>query len=50
MASVKKIGKKYKVVNSVNGVPVGTPNTFSTIGQAQNRARQVKCKVLKKCR
>lgn len=49
MASVKKVGKKFKVVHSITGVPVGTPNTFSTRSKAQSRASQVKCDVLKKC-
>jgi len=50
MAKVIRVGKNFRVVNSVNGVPVGRPNTFSTMGKAQSRARQVKCRVLKQCR
>ena len=49
MASVKKVGKKFKVVHSITGVPVGTPNIFSKRSKAQSRASQVKCRVLKKC-
>ena len=49
MASVIKSGKKFKVVNSRNKVPVSPPNTFSTRSRAQTRANQVKCKVTGIC-
>jgi hypothetical protein len=45
MAKVIKAGKRFKVVNAVNKIPVGSPNTFSTRAAAQKRARAVKCKV-----
>lgn len=50
MASVKKVGRKFRVVHSITGVPVGRPNTFTKRSKAQSRASQVRCKVLKKCR
>ena len=49
MASVIKRGRSYIVVNSVNKVPVGYPNSFSTRDKAIRRAKQVKCRVMKKC-
>lgn len=49
MASVKKTPKGFKVVHSITGVPVGTPNTFKTRSEAQSRANQIQCDVLKKC-
>jgi len=50
MASVIKSGKKFKVVNSRNKVPVSTPNTFSSRSAAQTRANQVKCRVKGICK
>ena len=49
MASVKKTRGGFKVVHSITGVPVGSPNTFKTRSKAQSRAAQVRCDVLKKC-
>ena len=49
MAKVIKKGTKFVVVNSLNKVRVGTPNTFTSQSEAKKRARQIKCSIKKNC-
>ena len=48
MAQITRKANKYKVVNSRNKLPVGAPNTFSTLAAA--RKRKSECSAEKGCK